>query len=78
VTVLSTDGRDFLAAAHPIEDTAVFMWMNSHRSTPQGAAGHNDFSVFYGALRWLTVFIHLKSGIRFRARSQKLLWTTGD
>src|SRR5262245_21232508 len=43
--------------------TAVFMGRNSHRRAPQGAAGHNDFSVFCGVLRRLTVFIHLKTGI---------------
>src|SRR5262245_43318920 len=25
--------------------TAVFVWMDSHRSTPKGAAGHDDFSM---------------------------------
>jgi len=32
----------------------------SHRSTPQGAEGVDDFSVFCGVLRWLIIFILLK------------------
>jgi hypothetical protein len=47
--------------------TAFFIWMNSHRSAPQGAAGHDNFSVFCGGLRRLTVFIHLKTGIRLNS-----------
>src|SRR4030095_8715191 len=33
-------------------------------STPQSTAGYNLFSVLCGALRWLTFFIHLKTGVR--------------
>src|SRR5262245_654663 len=43
---------------------AVFMRMNSHRRAPQGTEGIDDFSVPCGALRWLTVLIHLKAGIK--------------
>src|SRR5215510_72668 len=40
------------------------MRMNSYRRAPQSTAGYNLFSVFCGALRWLTFFIHLKTGVR--------------
>src|SRR5262249_60184585 len=43
--------------------TAVFIWgiaTAAHRRAPQGI---DDVSVFCGALRWLTVFIHLKTAV---------------
>src|SRR5262245_16091900 len=48
-----------------VTPSAVFRWMNSHRRAPQGTEsgrGVDTFSVPCGALRWLTVFIHLKTG----------------
>src|SRR6266540_3705881 len=42
--------------------TAFFIWMNSHRR-PQRTQRSSDTSVACGALRWLTVFIHLKTDI---------------
>jgi hypothetical protein len=39
-----------------------FHIINSHRGQREHRGGHY-FSVFCGALRWLTIFIHLKTGI---------------
>jgi len=35
----------------------------SRRSTPQGTEGIDDFSVFCGELRWLIIFIRLKTDV---------------